>query len=748
MALASKITTPNREQVDPSECQRSQSELSTYCNQSLTLEKKKETMADSASRAQRAAALEEKRRKLEELKKKRALRTEDTAKVKNRAAAKHNLDDYIDGLLSQPSVASVAAEARNELAAEKQAEATAGTADGQKPETNDAGAGTQQDASTQSAEGPNAAQMNNVIAQPAPAPPIRKVETFEISTQTNAEDFPEQETEDETPELEEETPADETAENDDKAPAEEDKIPKLLTEDEVEKEVVEAPFASFITTASKKVERVMGTALMNDLLANYIGEDDNAADARASGDKDSDVSRFISSRQVYECPKWTSTRDITDISWSPLHRENFLTTYHVAGSTGSASPLKGTGSAVSAVSPNDTLSSQLTPRGNSEIQSDGLAMVWSLSMPNRPEHVFTCGSPVTVGRFHPSESPLVLGGCESGQLVVWDVRAGRLPVQKSTLTTVLGASAKSHTHPICAMEVIEGGVSDKAGEGFHWKTILFFGSPEYVVLHFVGVIIFQLGLVTASNEGRVNYWSLGNLREPVESVQVGESASCFAVAPESGSLLLGDEHGSLHAISTSGGQRSSRKQLRKLDSTDAEGEALGHYGMVTSISAKTLKAGSSLRTAGLHKGFLRGSGGLVLTSGVDWTVKLWSPAYSDTPLMSFVSHSYDYMCDAQWSPVHPSLFATSSSNGTIGLWNLAQSMEEPMTGKDGIVVEQDVAERALNKIKWSNDGRRLAVASGDMLHVMNLTEDVARPKGDEDTTTMNQLLARGLVARQ
>lgn len=75
-------------------------------------------------------------------------------------------------------------------------------------------------------------------------------------------------------------------------------------------------------------------------------------------------------------------------------------------------------------------------------------------------------------------------------------------------------------------------------------------------------------------------------------------------------------------------------------------------------------------------------------------------------------------------------------------------MEEPMTGKDGIVVEQDVAERALNKIKWSNDGRRLAVASGDMLHVMNLTEDVARPKGDEDTTTMNQLLARGLVARQ
>jgi dynein intermediate chain len=257
----------------------------------------------------------------------------------------------------------------------------------------------------------------------------------------------------------------------------------------------------------------------------------------------------------------------------------------------------------------------------------------------------------------------------------------------------------------------------------------------------------QKGLVTASTEGRVNYWSLGNLREPVESLEVGESISCFAVAPESGTLLLGDEHGALHSISTSGGQRA-RKQVRKMESTDAEGDNFGHYGMVTSISTKVLKPGSSLRTAGLSRGFLRGTGGLVLTSGVDWTTKLWSPAYSDTPLLSFVSHSYDYMCDAKWSPVHPSLFATASSNGTVGLWNIAKSLEEPMTGKDGVVVEPNVGERGLNKLQWSNDGRRLAVASGDLLHILNLTEDMARPKGDEDITVMNQLLARGLITKQ
>jgi dynein intermediate chain len=258
--------------------------------------------------------------------------------------------------------------------------------------------------------------------------------------------------------------------------------------------------------------------------------------------------------------------------------------------------------------------------------------------------------------------------------------------------------------------------------------------------------------VTASTEGRVNFWSLANLREPAESTQVGDSVSCFAVVPESEALMLGDENGSLYTVqssSSTGGQRSSRKQTRKLDPTDAQGENAGHFGMVTSLSTKTLKRGATARAAGISKGILRGSGGLVLSSGVDWTVKLWAPAYSDAPLISLVSHSYDYMSDVKWSPTHPSLFATASSNGTVGLWNLATSFEDPLTGTDGIVVEPDaMSGRGLNKLKWSSDSRRMAVASADRLHVLSLSEEVVRQKGDEDSKVMNQLMARGLVTRQ
>lgn len=101
------------------------------------------------------------------------------------------------------------------------------------------------------------------------------------------------------------------------------------------------------------------------------------------------------------------------------------------------------------------------------------------------------------------------------------------------------------------------------------------------------------------------------------------------------------------------------------------------------------------------------------------------------------------------SPIHPTLCATASSNGTIGLWNFSQSLEEPITGSDGIVVEPDAGSgRGLNKLKWSSDGRRMMVASADRVHVLSLSEDVVRQKGDEDARMMNHLISRGLLERE
>lgn len=399
-------------------------------------------MADDAraQRQQAQQALAEKKKRLEELKARRAQRgtqtvsATETARAKIAAAA--NLDDYIDSLLQVP--ASQADDEETTAPSSQKQEARASTAE---------------------------SDAKGAIAAPAPAPtpatPVVKTEVFEMGTQTLEDDFPPPSDYDE----EEQNQVEQTDEKSNEKAGEAavvneehkvDEEAKVLTAEEVERELASETFSSFLNVASKKVERVLGSVVLADLLADYEGGTDGAE--RAST-KASDGSKFVSSRQIYECPKWTATRDVTDMDWSPLHRELMLCSYHMPSSTTKLGEPKGS-TAVKVISPDDTPSDSLAPR-RAELQSDGLALVWNLAMPNRPEHLFTCGSPVTSTRFHPTESPLIVGGCQSGQVVVWDVRAGRMPVQKSSLTTTSSGNSKGHTHPICAMEIIDGGVSSK-----------------------------------------------------------------------------------------------------------------------------------------------------------------------------------------------------------------------------------------------------------------------------------------------
>lgn len=208
-------------------------------------------------------------------------------------------------------------------------------------------------------------------------------------------------------------------------------------------------------------------------------------------------------------------------------------------------------------------------------------------------------------------------------------------------------------------------------------------------------------LVTASSDGKVNYWSVSNLRDPVEHVHIpNANLSCLEVLPYGEGVVCGDEKGGLHAIVTSsgnsasasaavgggsGGSGTSRKVIKTLhqggvaglaggttsggwsgdgigDDADASMEdnvEMGHYGMVTAVATRPTMANSrtgnkettsssGLGGGGSSRGFQRGVGGLMVTTGVDWSTKLWAPAYSNAPLLSFLSNSYDYMCDVQW----------------------------------------------------------------------------------------------------
>jgi len=666
------------------------------------------------------------------------------------ASKKGNLDDYIDGLLNAPPPVVVPPPST----------------------TTDTGTG-----------------ADDTDGTAAPPTPITKknVETFAMSTQTEDDDFPFDDTKDEAKEDEPE----EDDDNKENEPSNEDDdtntitsttLPpaKLLNPEQVNEAVTNKQFSTFFTSASKKVERLLGAPILSDLLVSDSHYDKNTSTDDDNGDGTNNAENrqkhsLVSEQVSFSFPRWTQGRDITSIDWSPHHRggELMLASYHMpthtpttstegSSSDGTTTTSTAGSTAVPSLTPNPPPASTLRPTSKSEMNhADGLCILWNLTMPSRPEHIFTCGSPVLQAKFHPTEANLVIGACHSGQVVVWDVRSGRLPVQRSSLNIFgSGGGSGGHVHPVVGMELLDGGSA----------------------------------LVTASSDGKVNFWSPSNLRDPAETILLPGNISSLAIAPESQSILLGDESGSMHTIvsssSTGGRSHNIRRTTRTLNDTNADAggtknstgdggsgdsssggggdaqkpataAATGssrHFGMVTGLSTKKTsmlpKAGSGSGSGGvsLSRGFVRGANGLALSCGVDWTTKLWAPAYSDKPLMNLLSHSYDYMCDVQWSPVHPSIFATASSDGTLGLWDLASSLDEPITGTDGVAVDggggggaSDSSQCCLNKIKWSQDGRRIVAASWDTLHVFGMAENVWKPKGDEEGRMMNNLRGRGFL---
>jgi len=59
-----------------------------------------------------------------------------------------------------------------------------------------------------------------------------------------------------------------------------------------------------------------------------------------------------------------------------------------------------------------------------------------------------CKAAVLTARFSPYQPNLIIGGSYTGQLLVWDMRAKSLPVDKTTLTSA------GHTHPVSQLEII------------------------------------------------------------------------------------------------------------------------------------------------------------------------------------------------------------------------------------------------------------------------------------------------------
>ena len=319
-------------------------------------------------------------------------------------------------------------------------------------------------------------------------------------------------------------------------------------------------------------------------------------------------------------------------------------------------------------------------------------------MHSRPEYTFHSTSDILTAKFSPFHPSLIVGGTYSGQVLLWDTRSrSSLPVQKTPLT---GASSGGHTHPVYCVDLI--------------------GTQN------------ANNIISCSTDGVVCGWTVDMLSQPQEYLELiapppskteDLSPTCMGFPPaDPTSFVVGTEEGTIYPC-----HRYDRAGAKA--GVDTRFRYKGHNAPVMSLNFHSARGPVDLSD-------------LVLTSSVDWTVKLWKirpPSSASTataaastsfasalpgtnapntqeihPIMEFPRE--DLVYDAKWSPQRPGVFAVVDGAGSLEVWDLLVDTEVPVTkafptaNRKLAGAASAYAAKSLNKVSWDErEGKRLAV---------------------------------------
>jgi len=323
----------------------------------------------------------------------------------------------------------------------------------------------------------------------------------------------------------------------------------------------------------------------------------------------------------------------------------------------------------------------------------GLVQVWNQHTPARPEYTFHAPSDVLVAKFSPFHPNTIVGGTYSGQVLLWDTRARATPVQRTPLT------GSGHTHPVYSIDIV--------------------GTQN------------ANNIISCSTDGVVCSWSVDMLAQPQEYLELQapdkkteEVAPTCIAFPKSDPtyFLAGTEEGTIYPC-----HRYDRAGAKA--GVDTRVAYRGHAAPVMSVDFHTAKGPVDL-------------GDLVVSTSVDWSVKIWKvrpPAAvtasavatggvggvgqnvsAVSPLLEIQRE--DLVYDARWSPVRPGVFALVDGKGDLEVWDVGVDVEVPVakvTPTDK--TSRGVGRNSLNKVAWEHHHGRY-LATGGLDGVISLFE--------------------------
>ena len=427
---------------------------------------------------------------------------------------------------------------------------------------------------------------------------------------------------------------------------------KTITEEEKKTLLHSIEFKDFLESKTKVIERVLTATSSNvDFMRDYSSDVNSNL---------SSTSKMLSILSAYQ-DDFIRNRPIMDISVSPHFPELFAVAYGA-----DSSPTSRTASI--------------------NEKAPGVVCIWSLALKGRPEFKFTASSPVLAVRFHEQDPQLIIGGCYSGQILLWDIRAKSLPVQRSNM------AGKGHKHPVYSLCMVGTGSS--------------------------------LEIISVSTDGTVCHWDINHLAEPtsVNPLQITVSNSSEATLPMTINGMVYAPGETSNDIIFGTGNGTLLRTAIPFRVNDPIEQISAHMGLITAMS---------MHPPGNNNIYSN----LLLTTSFDWTVKLWNLKESKVPIAEFVSLNYDYVCDVQWSPIYPSIFATVTSSGQVCIWDLTTSLTAPVDMLRVIKDANDATSAAatLNKLTWSSDSGKILVGdtSGNVAVVSIQAKLLKRSSGND-----------------
>jgi dynein intermediate chain, cytosolic len=232
-------------------------------------------------------------------------------------------------------------------------------------------------------------------------------------------------------------------------------------------------------------------------------------------------------------------------------------------------------------------------------------------------------------------------------------------------------------------------------------------------------------IISCSTDGVVCAWSVDMLAQPQEYLELTNphpvktdevSPTCAGFPPsDPTSFLIGTEEGTMYPC-----HRYDRAGARA--GVDQDLRYKGHTAPVMSLNFHSARGPVDLSD-------------LVLTSSLDWTVKLWKvrPFGSSratgtsngkfnvddiiTENISCVTEfpREDVVYDARWAPQRPGVFSLVDGAGNVEVWDLLVDTEIPVakatpSSQRNAAFTGGYGLRSLNKVAWDEkDGKRLAV---------------------------------------